>query len=221
MTKSRSNATAPNAKGTLVVGTGTDASTTLAVASTAGWLLSVDSAETTGLKWAAPAASGGMTSIASGSLSGSTTTIDNFSSSYNNLMLFVRDYSSNDDTGDLQIRFNNDTTSNYHLSVYQQVETNTSYQDGQSTNTYYFTASGSPKAADNNNSLVLTVYDYATSGIRRNAEFWNSTVAGGGSNSYMFKAECGYQGTSAITRIDLLLDAGSFDGGTYVLYGVK
>jgi hypothetical protein len=58
MTKSRSNATAPNAKGTLVVGTGTDASTTLAVASTAGYVLQVDSAETTGLKWAAPAAAG-------------------------------------------------------------------------------------------------------------------------------------------------------------------
>jgi hypothetical protein len=58
MTKSRSNATAPNAKGTLVVGNGTDASTTLAVASTAGYVLTVDSAEATGLKWAA-AASGG------------------------------------------------------------------------------------------------------------------------------------------------------------------
>lgn len=58
MTKARSNATAPNAKGTLVVGNGTDASTTLAVASTAGYLLTVDSAEATGLKWAAPSAAG-------------------------------------------------------------------------------------------------------------------------------------------------------------------
>ena len=63
MTKARSNATAPNAKGTLVVGNGTDASTTLAVASTAGYLLSVDSAEATGLKWAAPAG-GAITSAA-------------------------------------------------------------------------------------------------------------------------------------------------------------
>lgn len=53
MTKARSNATAPNAKGTLVVGNGTDASTTLAVASTAGYVLTVDSAQATGLKWAA------------------------------------------------------------------------------------------------------------------------------------------------------------------------
>jgi hypothetical protein len=58
MTKSRSNAVAPAAKGQLVVGTGTDASTTLAVASTAGYLLTVDSAESTGLKWAAPAGGG-------------------------------------------------------------------------------------------------------------------------------------------------------------------
>jgi hypothetical protein len=56
MTKARSNATAPNAKGTLVVGNGTDASTTLAVASTAGYVLTVDSAETTGVKWAAASA---------------------------------------------------------------------------------------------------------------------------------------------------------------------
>jgi hypothetical protein len=58
MTKSRSNAVAPAAKGQLVVGSGTDASTTLAVASTAGYVLTVDSAEATGLKWAAAAAGG-------------------------------------------------------------------------------------------------------------------------------------------------------------------
>ena len=68
MTKSRSNATAPNAKGTLVVGNGTDASTTLAVASTAGYLLTVDSAEATGLKWAAPAGGGKVLQVVQGTL---------------------------------------------------------------------------------------------------------------------------------------------------------
>lgn len=85
MTKARSNATAPNAKGTLVVGNGTDASTTLAVASTAGYLLTVDSAETTGLKWAAPAAAGGFVGAsiynnASQSIGNATYTILNFNS---------------------------------------------------------------------------------------------------------------------------------------------
>ena len=52
MTKARANATAASAKGDLVVGSGTDASTTLAVASTAGYVLTVDSSTTSGLKWA-------------------------------------------------------------------------------------------------------------------------------------------------------------------------
>jgi hypothetical protein len=47
-----------DAKGDLLVGSANDTVSRLAVASTAGWLLSVDSAETTGLKWAAPAAGG-------------------------------------------------------------------------------------------------------------------------------------------------------------------
>ena len=51
-------ATTIAAKGDLVVGTGNDTYAALTVASTAGYLLSVDSAETTGLKWAAPAGGG-------------------------------------------------------------------------------------------------------------------------------------------------------------------
>jgi hypothetical protein len=59
VTVTNSMATAIDAKGDLVVGTGADTFSRLAVASTAGYLLSVDSAESTGLKWAAPA--GGVT----------------------------------------------------------------------------------------------------------------------------------------------------------------
>ncbi len=54
VTVTNSMATAIDAKGDLVVGTGADTFSRLAVASTAGYLLSVDSAEATGLKWAAP-----------------------------------------------------------------------------------------------------------------------------------------------------------------------
>lgn len=43
-----------DAKGDLIVGSAADIATRLAVASTAGYVLTVDSAEATGLKWAAP-----------------------------------------------------------------------------------------------------------------------------------------------------------------------
>ncbi len=58
VTVTNSMATAIDAKGDLVVGTGADTFSKLTVASTAGYLLTVDSAESTGLKWAAPAAGG-------------------------------------------------------------------------------------------------------------------------------------------------------------------
>jgi len=58
-----------DAKGDLIVGTGADAASRLAVASTAGYLLSVDSAEATGLKWAAPAAGSGLTLVTKSSFS--------------------------------------------------------------------------------------------------------------------------------------------------------
>ena len=52
MTKSRSNATAPAAKGELVIGTGTDASGILSVGAN-DTVLTADSSTSTGLKWAA------------------------------------------------------------------------------------------------------------------------------------------------------------------------
>ena len=54
MTKSRSNATAPAAKGELVIGTGTDASGILSVGAN-DTVLTADSSTSTGLKWATPA----------------------------------------------------------------------------------------------------------------------------------------------------------------------
>jgi len=54
MTKSRSNATAPAAKGELVIGTGTDASGILSVGAN-DTVLTADSSTSTGLKWAAAA----------------------------------------------------------------------------------------------------------------------------------------------------------------------
>jgi hypothetical protein len=55
VTVTNSMATEIDAKGDLVVGTGADTFSRLAVASTAGYLLSVDSGETTGLIWVEPA----------------------------------------------------------------------------------------------------------------------------------------------------------------------
>jgi hypothetical protein len=87
VTVTNSMATAIDAKGDLVVGTGADAFSRLAVGSN-NQVLVADSAEATGLKWASP--SSGMTLIATGTLSGSSTTFSNcFSSTYDSYIVYI------------------------------------------------------------------------------------------------------------------------------------
>ena len=93
VTVTNSMATAIDAKGDLVVGTGADAFSRLAVG-TNTYLLTADSAEATGLKWAAPAASSsGMTLINSGGTTFTTTgsfSINNcFSATYQNYKIII------------------------------------------------------------------------------------------------------------------------------------
>ena len=71
VTITNSMATAIDAKADLIVGTGADTFSRLAVASTAGYILSVDSAAATGLKWAAPAGGGKVLQV----VQGTTTTL--------------------------------------------------------------------------------------------------------------------------------------------------
>lgn len=87
VTITNSMATAIDAKGDLVAGTGADAFSRLAIG-TNGQVLTADSAETTGMKWASPAS--GLTLITSGTLSGSSTTFSNcFSSTYDSYVVIM------------------------------------------------------------------------------------------------------------------------------------
>jgi len=79
VTVTNSMATAIDAKGDLVVGTGADTFSKLTVASTAGYLLTVDSAEATGLKWAAPAGGGKVLQMV---VATTTTQVDSYSTTY-------------------------------------------------------------------------------------------------------------------------------------------
>jgi hypothetical protein len=83
-------ATGFDAKGDLIVGTGADTFSKLTVASTAGYLLSVDSAEATGLKWAAPGG-GDYVKISAATYTNQTSiNIDNiFSSTYKSYLIVI------------------------------------------------------------------------------------------------------------------------------------
>lgn len=86
VTITNSMATAIDAKGDLIVGTGADTFSRLAVGSN-NQVLVADSAEATGVKWAT--ASSGLTLITTGTLSGASTTFTNcFSSTYDSYVVY-------------------------------------------------------------------------------------------------------------------------------------
>ncbi len=169
--------------------------------------------------WADAPSGGSMTSIASGSLSTGTLTLNSISGSYKDLYLIVRDVFVSSATS-LNVRLNNDTGSNYILTGTQTITTGgTNYLIG-SKDTKMEISNTSLAAADNNNVARLEIYDYAntTSGklVRAQTSFTSSA------NGFVTtELNGGYIPTTAITRIDLYITTGNFSGGTYILYGVN
>ena len=179
-------------------------------------VLTADSSTATGLKWATPAA-GGMTQLATGSLSGSSVVLSSISGSYKDLVLIIRNYQPATDTQRLQLRLNQDSTASR-------------YQDDQNnTGTVSFANSSIPiKAGDGQDNTVanglysLTIRDYANTTTWKAVDIFcfgnNSTTT----TSVDFMRGWGwYNQTAAITALTIYPASGNFTGGTYILYGVS
>ena len=102
-----------DAKGDLIGATAADTPARLAVG-TDGQVLTADSTEATGLKWAT-LSSGGMTLISTTSLTGASVTLSSIPSTYNNLQLVIRGYKDNDNGNGAWVRINGDSTANRHV----------------------------------------------------------------------------------------------------------
>jgi hypothetical protein len=88
ITKATASSIAPAAKGSIVVGSATNDAGVLAVG-TDTHILVADSAESLGMKWAAPAAGGGMTLLETISLSTTSHTTSSISQDYVNIMILL------------------------------------------------------------------------------------------------------------------------------------
>ena len=183
-------------------------------------VLTADSAQATGMKWAAPSPSG-MTSIASGSIANSATgfSLTSIVGTYNNLQLVIRNSYSGADINS-RIRINNDST-----SIYSQMQ-----NFGISSTASAATATGTNFLLDNYNSskaastsiYVINFWDYAGNGFKCGTVtgFHQDRTTG----TYEIMTESfGIQLTAAINRIDFITGSASTfaAGGTYTLYGVK
>jgi len=215
VTITNSMATAIDAKGDLLVGTGADTFSRLAVASTAGYLLSVDSAESTGLKWAAPAAGGGYTQLASGSLSGASISLTSISGSYKELRLIISNFKPDTDNVTIRGRFNNDTGSNY-IEAQAFTSSNLAATYGQ------FEISPSSDNVTAQGLVILDIPNYANTTTYKWAQSRGTTNNPTTSTQLNWRQyNIFWFSTAAINRIDFFPGSGNFTSGTYELLGLN
>jgi len=178
---------------------------------TNGQVLTADSTAAVGVSWAT---GGGMTSLATGSLSGASVSLTSISSSYNDLVLVIRNFLPATANTSLQATFNSDSGTRYATEVLTQ-------------GTVTFTGTSARISQGSSNSvaqglLVCRVPNYTntttwkyiniegysnnnTTTTSANTTFWNSI----------------YNQITAISSIQLFPTSGNFTSGTYTLYGVK
>jgi hypothetical protein len=162
--------------------------------------------------------SGGMTQLATGTLSGSTLSVTSLSGSYKDLQIIVRGATMTSGGFNLEGSFNSDTTSSRHA----QRASFTSPASG-----IAFTGSNvaSWLSSDTTNSksfAVITIYDYANTSTWKMGNSYGISQANGDSTVFNYYASTiMYNQTGAITSWQFDADGGTFNGGTYIIYGVK
>jgi hypothetical protein len=216
VTVTNSMATAIDAKGDLVVGTGADTFSKLTVGAN-GTTLVADSSTATGLKWDT-ASSGSMTLLQTVTLSGASVTSSSFSgSSYKRIFMHIHK-GVNSSLAELRMRLNADTGSNYSL------------QGGSSEGSTNY-AAGTPNSTFVTLSFIgtTTTLNLITSGIatidnpsNTDTVFINSEAIGyDGSLLRQLKYSGIYKGSAAITSITFFPDNGTFTSGSISIYGVN
>jgi len=218
VTVTNSMATEIDAKGDLIGGTGADTFARLAVGAN-DTVLTADSSTATGLKWATPAGGGGFTSLASGSLSGTSTVVSITTTGYKQLVVYVKDVTASADYFPT-MRLNGDAGTNYSL-FFQYQTSSTAVATSMQTNAQEFYVDQLNSSSADNFS-VFTVYDPANSTTYKNCNFW---IAGRNSGDTYHQSQWGYgqwRDTSAITSVTFTgLGGVTYSTGTYEIYGVK
>lgn len=206
------------AKGDLIAATASATPARLAVGSN-GTVLTADSTAASGVAWAAVPA-GGMTAIASGSLSGASVTLSSISGTYKNLQLVLRDFSFSSGSGN-NVKVTVNSITSYSI---QQVATGsngaalqTSYDQAVAQIYLFFNSLVQTPTAS---SSVINIYDYAGTTAYKMIGLQSQGDRGGGLQGVMNYTAV-VNATAAITSITIGTNGANYSGGTYTLYGVS
>ena len=165
--------------------------------------------------WQTPASAGGMTSIASGSLSGTSVVISSIPATYNSLILRVFNASVSTGGGSaLMVRINGTTSADYQGTFLQ---SNSTTITGYTARTGIW-ANGTTVPTGTTNILAEWYYpSYASTCSKPVTVTTVRNTDPADFGCWMLTSF-----TAAITDLTILCNNGNtFDDGTYVLYGVK
>ncbi len=185
-------------------------------------VLTADSAEATGLKWATPAAGGvnGYSLINTGgtALTGATTITVSGISNKQALYVFIQYASSVNANAQIQLRINADSGANYTWAGIKHNAAANERSDGDA-DTYFNISGNSSVATSSTTAGVMLLGTKATSGIMFMQNVGMGSAAGG-SNQYGISSNGYYKPSAAVTSISVISSSGNFDAGTVFVYGM-
>ena len=205
-----------DAKGDLITATAADTPARLAVG-TNGQYLQADSTTSTGLKWATVSA-GGMTELASGTLSGSAVDLTGISGSYRDLRLIIRGFRASTDNGNARFRLNSDSNANRYVNI-----TGPGQSTGIAIDQNLLNVAIGNDDTVGTGFIMLNLRDYANTSTWKFVEInaiLNNSVTSSNLN-YSVDYYGIYNQTGAITAINLFPNTGTFSAGNYILYGMS
>jgi hypothetical protein len=214
VTVTNSMATAIDAKGDLVPGTGADTFARLAVGAN-DTVLTADSSTATGLKWAAVSA--GPVQLATASLAGvSTYTFSSISGSYKTLLLELKD--SRDSSGEsVTIRINGTSSVTYNYTGF--TSTGSALTNTSSAQQFAGTVNANSISSSETSAMSYVFPNYSQTNIQKVYYGWGTTAT----SSFVYRI--GNTGntfqTSAITSLTVNNNAVNWVAGTLTLYGVN
>jgi hypothetical protein len=181
-------------------------------------VLTADSAEATGLKWAAPASGGGMTLLSTTTLSGATTTIS-VSGSYNTIYGVVTGVTNATADGVFQLAPNG-TASIYEYTGVRAKNGTATTVTGIADTYINLGLNEYPLRTNANNVWVFQIDNYASTTSYKMCD-WSAGAVYAGTLPLTVMGSCLIKTNSAISSIVFSNSGGNLSTGTVLLYGVK